>query len=336
MCVSDLIELLGAPRADVVAIAVKNLMQFSSSEESLHFFKANNWNGLRALENISLTNNNTDVVQDALICLVNLTCFEDVRKQVVVDSAAVRAYATLLTATKKASFTQYLCMLFNNLAKEPETLKALDETLIKALFLTATTHISAKDSDYDFLFMVFTEFARQDADLIAKFVPNLFGALVNGTESQKRICAATIKNCLLHEKSNENFANDTPLIETIMITLKGSEELDEEDTSKLPEVVRNTISPEKTREEDLEVQLTLLQCLLLIGSTVCGREALRRKNAYFVVRELHLATKNNEVAQLCEEYVNLVMRGEPEAMKSLNEQKQIAAAPVDEGVEEIL
>lgn len=333
MSAEELVGFLESPRDDIVQVVLTNLLPFSSGNAHLALFSANKWHALDEVKKLSLSKRNPDIVRDAFIMLVNLSCNDEARSHLAKDKDSVCTYARMITSQSKFPFTQYLLMLWNNLAREKDVVDALDAPLLSGLFITANSHKCKTDSDYDFLYLSFAEFARTSPQAVAKLLPNLFDQLVNGDLNRRKAIAAAIKNCLFDEKLHDPLANDTPLIETIMIALKGPEDLDAEDTSNLPVVVQKCISKDKKREEDSEVQLLLVQCLILIGSSQSGRDSLRAKNAYFMVRELHLSSQDADVIEACEKYVNLVMRGEPQNVSNVDVTPE---AEKKEEVEEVI
>lgn len=316
MSAQELISFLNSPRDDVIQVVLTNLLTFSLDAQNLDLFKANNWQGLLSVKALSLRDSAEEIVRDSLILLVNLTCNEEVRKIISADHDAVARHVTRALSETKLPYTRYLLMLLNNLARDSTIAKALNGQQLRGLFLVAASPMASHDPDYDFLFMAFAELAKHDSEGVARNIPLLFSQLIGGSLNRRLAIAASMKNCLFDEKLHDPMGNDTPLIETVMLALKGPATLDEEDTAKLPKVVRQSISADKKCEENTEVQLLLLQCLLLISSTHAGRDALRTKSAYFVVRELHSASDNPQVVEACETYVNMVMRGDPDLTAS--------------------
>lgn len=49
---------------------------------------------------------------------------------------------------------------------------------------------------------------------------------------------------------------------------------------------------------------------MLLCTTRLGREYLRSKSAYPLIRELEKNVENNEISELCDRFVNMLMRGE--------------------------
>lgn len=334
MSARELLAFLDSPNSEVSRVALESILQLTpSSAGQAYVFKENDLAGVRSIKKLSTQSNDDWTVQNALIALVNLSDDKEIRTHLSADSHAVKAYAKMAAANPKFEYSKYACMLLSNLSREKETIDALQGALLLALILTFVKIENTNDESYDYLAFAFSEVARQSAGAIAKQLPYLYSQLTAPSLPRRKGVAATLKNALFEADLHQPLVEDTPLIETIMICLKGPETLDAEDAEKLPPSVRKELSASKMRESDLEIQILLLECLLLLSSTQIGRDTLRSKNAYFVVRELHKTTEDPIIAELCEKYVNMVLRGDPEANRatevSTNQED-------DEGVTEVV
>lgn len=102
------------------------------------------------------------------------------------------------------------------------------------------------------------------------------------------------------------------LLPYILLPLCGPEEFSEEDMDGMPDDLQ-FLAPDKKRESDPFILNTLIECLILLCANRPGRETLRRKKVYPIIRELHKAlSSNEEIAQSCEKLVEILMRRESE------------------------
>lgn len=338
MSTKDLIAFLDSPDSNITKVALENLLQFTPAASGQAFvFEEDDFKGVRAFKRLSIKSNDPFIVQNSLIALINLSDSEKVRAELAGDKIALQQYAKYITVTPKLPFVKYVCMLLTNLGREPETLSALQSGSIAALMLTTAKPQNIGDEDFDFLAIAFSEFARQGPKDLARSVPFLYPELMlhkdksqypsQASLNRRKGISATIKNTLFDADLHEPLGLDTPLIETILTCLKGDEQMDPEDFAKLPPLVKREHTEfGALREPSEDVQYTLLECLVLLSSSQVGRNVLREKSAYYVVRELHLATKNAELAAICENFVNMVMRGDPNA----NENEKDGAQDDDE------
>ena len=70
-----------------------------------------------------------------------------------------------------------------------------------------------------------------------------------------------------------------------------------EDQESLPESIQ-FIDEGKKREKDPALRLMLVDCLLLLCTGLYGRECLRYRGAYIVVREAHLREDDEKVSRM--------------------------------------
>ncbi|WWC72725.1 uncharacterized protein I206_106689 [Kwoniella pini CBS 10737] len=95
----------------------------------------------------------------------------------------------------------------------------------------------------------------------------------------------------------------------VLAPLMGPEEYDIEDMEKLPPTLQ-FLPPDKQREKDTVLRMMGIEILLLLSTTFTGREALRNRGAYFVVRELHKSETDQQIIDSIERLVNLLQRDE--------------------------
>jgi len=73
------------------------------------------------------------------------------------------------------------------------------------------------------------------------------------------------------------------------------------------------LPPDKARDPDTHILTTHLESLLLLTSTRAGREYMRKVKVYPIIRETHLHTENDEVAEACDRIVQVLMAERDEA-----------------------
>lgn len=96
--------------------------------------------------------------------------------------------------------------------------------------------------------------------------------------------------------------------------------LDMEDQESLPDACQ-LIDEEKRRETDAALRLMLIEGLLLLCTTLYGRQCLRARGVYVVVREAHLNEKDEKVAEAVVRLVNILKRDESESsVREIEEQ----------------
>ncbi|KAL1412416.1 Protein hgh1 [Vanrija albida] len=91
--------------------------------------------------------------------------------------------------------------------------------------------------------------------------------------------------------------------------LMGPEEYDADDMELLPETLQ-FLPPEKTRERDPVLRMMCVEILLLLSTTHTGREALRKRGTYQVVREAHKVETDQQIKDAIERLVGLLQGDE--------------------------
>jgi hypothetical protein len=77
----------------------------------------------------------------------------------------------------------------------------------------------------------------------------------------------------------------------------------------MPEEIQ-LLPSDKKRESEENILELLLDTLLLFATTRFGRDYMRQKQVYVVIKHLHRATDKEPIIERCESFVNLVMRDE--------------------------
>ena len=93
----------------------------------------------------------------------------------------------------------------------------------------------------------------------------------------------------------------------ILLPLAGPEEFDDEDNNKLP-LDLQYLPETKQREPDPDIRIMLLEALEQLCATRKGRQILREKNTYVILRELHRWEKDKNVLLACENVVDILIR----------------------------
>lgn len=89
-------------------------------------------------------------------------------------------------------------------------------------------------------------------------------------------------------------------------------EVDLEDQEELPEECQ-MLPEDKKRERDPALRLMLIESLLLLCTNIYGRQCLRARGAYIVVRSAHLVESDEKIAEAVLRLVNILKRDESAA-----------------------
>jgi hypothetical protein len=107
-------------------------------------------------------------------------------------------------------------------------------------------------------------------------------------------------------------AEDTDILPYLLRSIiSGADNYTDEESDKLPEDLQ-LLDPDFKREEDTEILKTHLETILIFTGTREGREALRTRGVYPVVRECHAGVDDEEIRDVCDRIVQIIMRDEPD------------------------
>lgn len=107
-------------------------------------------------------------------------------------------------------------------------------------------------------------------------------------------------------------------------------QVDFEDQESLPAECQ--MLPEtKRRESDPALRMMLVECLLLLCTNLYGRQCLRARGAYVVVREAHLKENDEKIAEAVLRLVNILKRDESESSINDDEAEEDIGAEKVEG-----
>ncbi|XP_032659428.1 protein HGH1 homolog isoform X2 [Chelonoidis abingdonii] len=82
------------------------------------------------------------------------------------------------------------------------------------------------------------------------------------------------------------------------------------------------LPPDKQREKDPDIRKMLLEAVMLLTATKAGRQLVKEKGTYLVVRELHRWETEPDVQAACEKLIQVLIGDEPEpGMENLLEVK---------------
>ena len=239
-------------------------------------------------------------------------------------------------------------MLLANLAKDDSLQRVLDlkrdvpKELSKSewamdqlmdCFVKGAEGAYNPDADYNYLAYFFADLSKfphgrtymttpqpHDSDIIPLTKLQVFTS--HASHIRRLGVASTIKNCAFHVPSHQTLVsnlNPDPtlppphvganLLPYLLLPLMGPEEYSDEDTEGMLDELQ-LLEPDKEREADVEIMKTHLETLLLLSTTVEGRNVMRQVKVYPIVRECHLHVEDEGVREACDRVVQIIMRKE--------------------------
>lgn len=354
---SELEELVGFlhdARLDVREIALQHLVQYSpaGANNEQKIFKYDNCRAIPDL--IALVGEKKGkTVNESLTILVNLCDDEEFRTLIAKDSKFIQFLIEKLPHKDNLN-ADLMCILLSNLAKTDYILKIFEMEIqiddsqkdifkstkamdcLMDMFVKGSERQINKYAVYDYLAYFFADISRfqegrdyfvteQKYDNVIPLTKLLVFTEKWDAKVRREGVASTIKNSLFDvEKHMLLLQEPINLLSYILgpIALPGNKGLDDEEILNLPDELQ-FLDEDRKVEPLKEIVITHLESLLLLCSTRKGRDFLREKSTYPVIRELHKEAKDEEITDICDRVVQMLMRDEGEQKPDNEEIEEI-------------
>ncbi|XP_061463184.1 protein HGH1 homolog [Rhineura floridana] len=123
----------------------------------------------------------------------------------------------------------------------------------------------------------------------------------------------TLRNCCFDYGYHKwLLSEEVDLLPFLLLPLAGPEEFAEEEMERLP-LDLQYLPPEKQREPDPDIRKMLLEALMLLTATKPGRQLVREKGTYLILRALHVWEADPGVLAACEKLIQVLIGDEPQA-----------------------
>ncbi|GME95786.1 unnamed protein product [Ambrosiozyma monospora] len=234
-----------------------------------------------------------------------------------------------------------MCILLTNLAKSDDILGIFDLTIevkdkevfksqkamdiLMDLFVKGSTRTLNKYANYDYLSYFFADISRfpkgrhyfvteQTYDHVVPLSKLLVFTEKYDSKTRREGVCSTIKNSLFDTEVHMKLLED-PKINLLPYIIgpfayANNKGLDDEEIFDLPEELQ-LLGDDKQVEPLKELIAIHLESLLLLCVNRSGREYLRGKSVYPLIRELHKNHGEDElIEELCDRLVQMLMRDE--------------------------
>jgi hypothetical protein len=179
-----------------------------------------------------------------------------------------------------------------------------------------------KNCTYDYLAYAFAELAKYQA--VRKYfttprnddegqipLSKIYVFTEHASDVRRRGVANTIKNVCFEVSAHHLLLadDDRGVLPYLLRPLMGGEEYaDDENESMFDEL--QLLPPDKEREKEPEILTTYLDALILLTTTRMGRDIMRHRQVYPIIRDCHAAVDNEQVQEACDRLVQVIMRDE--------------------------
>jgi len=128
----------------------------------------------------------------------------------------------------------------------------------------------------------------------------------NANKVRRTGILGVVRNCLFEATNHPWFLSDeVDLLSELLIPLRGPEVYSPEEIAQLPNKIKQ-VPADKKREADPEICAMTADCLLLLASTKFGRETMRAKQVYLIIRDYDKVEEDQEISQTLYSIVNLL------------------------------
>ncbi|XP_053172514.1 protein HGH1 homolog [Scomber japonicus] len=271
------------------------------------------------------------IVKDCFHVIINLSADETLH-QVLVNDVKVLPVLLKNLVDPEYLFSDQICTILSNLTRHEKTCKTVFKVLeegvgvaqLVEIFCTEGYNKKAKLHYLGPLLSNLTQLPDARNYMLDKdrcVIQRLLAfTQYQGSAVRRGGVIGTLRNCCFDHAHHEWLLSDAvDILPFLLLPLAGPEELSEEENEGLP-VDLQYLPEDKKREEDPDIRKMLLETLFLLTATKSGRQTLKDKNAYPILREFHLWEKDVHVGAACEKLVQVLIGDEPEqGMENLME-----------------
>jgi hypothetical protein len=337
----ELVSFLAHPRPELRKSASSLLIGITATDQGIHqLLQLKQIDIIKAL--CRVVSDLRPIAEDAIKALINLTAANPVACERALKSDLLNRVFNQLE-DDDWRLKDYSMMLLANVTTTPEGTKSLlgyDEKnanahvvyrekkirTLTSLFLENVPEPEGVDKqsgeakwddDYQYVANILANISqleegrqfllkhRHHNTLVAELLPQLRSPNV----IRRRGIAALVRNLCFDTDHHFFLYDQLDVVSQMMYVLAGPEPLGEDEKKGMhPSVYR--LGEKKKREIDQQVRLAAVECLLLLCTTRNGRNDLRKKKVYPIVRNAHLVEQVEEIGDQIYKLVDFLIRDE--------------------------
>ncbi|KAA8593680.1 hypothetical protein FQN60_009796 [Etheostoma spectabile] len=238
------------------------------------------------------------IVKDCYHIFINLSADETLHQVLL---ANVKILPVLLKRVLDPGylFSDQICTILSNLTRHVKTCKTVFQVLQEEVGLAQLVEVFCtegynKKANFNYLGPLLSNLTQlpearnyimdKDRCVIQRLLPF---TQYQASAVRRGGVIGTLRNCCFDHAHHEWLLSDAvDILPFLLLPLAGPEELTEEENEGLP-VDLQYLPEDKKREEDPDIRKMLLETLLLLTATSAGRNTLKDKNVYCIMREFH-------------------------------------------------
>lgn len=336
-----MVRFLHDQRSDVRQIALLHIVEYSRPGKDLSIFRDDNYRPLKDIKLLT-REKKTKTVKNSVTILNNLCVNKEFRDLVVNDESFIKYLVEQILKFSNVN-ADIECLLLSNLARDERVLSVnkinvspatdLQKSIFKStnaldclmdIFVKGSGKKLNKDANFNYLAYFFgniaqfkdgrkylTEPREYDGQIpLGKLLP--FTEYYESTIRRQGVASA-IKNCLFDTDRQMPLLEDTNihLLESILrpLTFGNNKGLKKDEIKDITESLKD-LSIDKKVEPEMAIRAIHLESILLLCVTRLGRDYLRERKIYPLIREIDKDSKDQEVGRVAYEIVNMLMRDE--------------------------
>lgn len=316
-------------RLDVKIVTLKQILGLTATKEGLEILKSSLQDLLRHLV-IFLAGKSETLAKDSSLALVNLTADPKLANQCLREGPEdlIRILWDQVE-DEQSAIADPCCMILCNLSNSRnncdlvmERFKQIRVSLDRVLGIFCILDHNQKKAKLHYLAPLVSNLSQLPEarlQLLDRRNPTI-ARLLTFTEYQESNIRrggiiGTLKNCCFDPNHHEWLLDESGanILPKLLLPLAGPspDDLDDEEMNKLP-VDLQYLDEDKKTEPDPDIRKMLLEALLQLCSTRRGREIIRNRNAYYILRDLHKTEEDKAVKLACENVVDVLIKKEEE------------------------
>lgn len=331
-------------RFDIKTMAMQTMLGMSGSKEGLGIIKElagetdeiekNLYRLLMSyLVGLTVPSEQEAINNDAALVLINLTADEELAASCLkFCSGAPNSFVKDIwnkVEDNKSPNADHACMILSNLTHEPKNCSKVFENLTregisleKVVSIFCNETYNTKGAQLHYLAPFISNLSQvSDArkQLLDEGNPVTISKLLAFTDYKASLVRrggviGTLRNCCFETSSHEWLLredNGIDILPRLLLPLAGPTppDMDPEEVDKLP-IDLQYLDDDKKVEEDPDLRKMLLEAINQLCATKAGREVVRLKNAYHILKELHKTENDVNVKLACENVVDILIKKE--------------------------
>jgi len=322
----ELIQFLNpqSDRLDLKTVAMQSVLGLTANEHGLQTLAAKPH--LLAHLLALMRDTSESVAKDAGLAVINLSASPAGADALLKESAVARLWAA--RENKECGVAAPACMALCNLSIQRDRCDAVAEqlsragaTLEKLVLVFCREGYNVKGAKLHYLGPLLSnltqlrwvrdEVADPERCVAQRLLPF---TTYEASRVRRGGAVGALRNlCFDGDRHAWLLGDEVDVLPRLLLPLAGPtpEALDAEDVEKLP-LDLQYLDEDKKVEEDPDLRRMLLEAVLQLCATRAGRESIRARGAYFVVRELHKDEQDRAVRLAAENLADLLIKKESE------------------------